>query len=332
MMSQATTGTSRLIPVMAALPRMEMAKPRRRMNHRLTTALATTGPTADSPSEASQPYTSASCKRWVQSPVRAREMASSTEPAEVMMRGPKRSTSEPIHGMKSPYRSSPRAMTREKAARSTPRSAVMGLRKGPTAWRTPADTKTLTEKGGGTHQPKKTRDEDMNVPTIIAGLVWAGGASLSRAATAPSQRGEPASVDPERLSRPELPLPASRRSPHLLGLRDGDPDPRLVRHGAHGLRTPPHSLRLPAVRGHADLAAVRCAGCPTGRALHAVRDARNLRGLRRALHDPRLHRRPHHGTRLRARGPGWHRALQRSRHAQLAHRRDHSRAARGRRS
>src|SRR5262249_58337672 len=116
------------------------------------------------------------------------------------------------------------------------------------------------EGGRVTNPTEKPREEEVKFPTIIGGLVWGRGASLSRAATAPSERGEPASVDPERLPRPELPLPASRRSPHLLGLRDGDPDPRLVRHGAHGLRTPPHSLRLPAVRGHADLAAVRCAG------------------------------------------------------------------------
>src|SRR5215470_16788509 len=46
-MSHATTGTSRLMPVMAALPRTETAVPRRLTNHRLTTAFATTGPTAD---------------------------------------------------------------------------------------------------------------------------------------------------------------------------------------------------------------------------------------------------------------------------------------------
>src|SRR5262249_57443847 len=124
------------------------------------------GGRADGPGEGGTPYTSGGCQRLVQSPVRAREMASSTEPAEVMMRGPKRSTSEPIHGMKSPYRSSPRAMTREKAARSTPRSAVMGLRKGPTAWRTPADTKTMKEKATVIHQPYKTRDRPLHLPSL----------------------------------------------------------------------------------------------------------------------------------------------------------------------
>jgi len=44
-------------------------------------------------------------------------------------------------------------MTSEKAPRSTPRSATIGLRKGPTAWRTPAETKTMTEKATATHQP-----------------------------------------------------------------------------------------------------------------------------------------------------------------------------------
>src|SRR5882724_12509185 len=79
MMSQATTGTRRLMPVMAALPSRETAVPRRRTNQRLTTALATTGPTAARPREARTPYTSASCQRLAQSPVKAREAARTTQ-------------------------------------------------------------------------------------------------------------------------------------------------------------------------------------------------------------------------------------------------------------
>jgi len=54
-MSHATTGTSRLMPVIAALPSKDTAVPRRRTNQRVTTALATTGPVQASPSEASTP-------------------------------------------------------------------------------------------------------------------------------------------------------------------------------------------------------------------------------------------------------------------------------------
>jgi hypothetical protein len=55
MISHATTGTSRLMPVMAALPSTETAVPRRRTNQRVTTTFATTGPVHASPSAASTP-------------------------------------------------------------------------------------------------------------------------------------------------------------------------------------------------------------------------------------------------------------------------------------
>ena len=44
-------------------------------------------------------------------------------------------------------------MTREKLARSMPRSATIGLRKGPTAWRTPVEMKTMMENARVIHQP-----------------------------------------------------------------------------------------------------------------------------------------------------------------------------------
>ena len=44
-------------------------------------------------------------------------------------------------------------MTSEKLPRSTPRSATIGLRKGPTACRTPAETNTINANADVTHQP-----------------------------------------------------------------------------------------------------------------------------------------------------------------------------------
>jgi hypothetical protein len=41
----------------------------------------------------------------------------------------------------------------EKLARSTPRSATIGLRKGPTAKRIPVERKIITAKDSATHQP-----------------------------------------------------------------------------------------------------------------------------------------------------------------------------------
>ena len=47
-MSQVTSGTSKLIPVIDALPSSERAVPRRRLNQRATTPEAITGPVAAS--------------------------------------------------------------------------------------------------------------------------------------------------------------------------------------------------------------------------------------------------------------------------------------------
>jgi hypothetical protein len=44
-------------------------------------------------------------------------------------------------------------MTAEKLARSRPRSPTIGLRKGPTAWRTPVEMNVETQNAATTHQP-----------------------------------------------------------------------------------------------------------------------------------------------------------------------------------
>src|SRR5712691_290181 len=58
-MSQVNSGTSRLIPVIDALPSSESAVPRRALNHRATTPEAITGPVTARPSGRSTPYTRA---------------------------------------------------------------------------------------------------------------------------------------------------------------------------------------------------------------------------------------------------------------------------------
>src|SRR2546425_1320120 len=58
-MSQVTAGTSRLIPVIDALPSTESAVPRRLLNHPATTPEAITGPVPASPNGTSTPETTA---------------------------------------------------------------------------------------------------------------------------------------------------------------------------------------------------------------------------------------------------------------------------------
>ena len=55
MMSQVTAGTSRLMPVIDALPSTDSAVPRRLLNQRATMPEATTGPVPASPSGTSTP-------------------------------------------------------------------------------------------------------------------------------------------------------------------------------------------------------------------------------------------------------------------------------------
>ena len=55
MISQVTAGTSRLMPVIEALPSTESAVPRRLLNQRATTPEAITGPVPARPSGTSTP-------------------------------------------------------------------------------------------------------------------------------------------------------------------------------------------------------------------------------------------------------------------------------------
>ena len=162
----------------------------------------------------------------------------------------------------------------------------------------------------------------MSVPKSIA--VWCRLVTRPEAPPAArTQRGESATVDPDCLPDPELPLPAPRRPPHLLGVRDGNAHPRLVRHGQHRLGAPPHRLRFPAVSRLAGRAHVRRARRPAGWPPHALRHARELRRVRGLHHAPRHHGDPDAGVGVRGGGAVRHRAHQRSRDAPLAHRRDH---------
>ena len=63
-MSHVTAGTSRLMPVIDALPSTESAVPRRRLNHRATTPEAITGPVPASPRGTSTPYTAANSQTF----------------------------------------------------------------------------------------------------------------------------------------------------------------------------------------------------------------------------------------------------------------------------
>jgi hypothetical protein len=48
-------------------------------------------------------------------------------------------------------------MTSEKVPRSRPRSATIGLRKGPIANRIPVERNAMSENASATYQPKNTR-------------------------------------------------------------------------------------------------------------------------------------------------------------------------------
>ena len=101
-MSQVTAGTSRLIPVIDALPSTESAVPRRLVNHRATTPEAITGPVPASPRGTSTPYTAANSQTLRTIAVSTSEAISSTVPTEVTMRTLKRFRAMPARGMKTP--------------------------------------------------------------------------------------------------------------------------------------------------------------------------------------------------------------------------------------
>ena len=79
------------------------------------------------------------------------------------------------------------------------------------------------------------------------------------------------------VSHPRLPLPVAGRPAGLVGVRDGDADPRLVRAGRDRLGALPDGLRRPALRRHADRADDRRGERPRRPPQPAVGDARDLR-------------------------------------------------------
>src|SRR6185436_11480779 len=95
MMSQVTAGTSRLMPVIEALPSTESAVPRRLLNHRATTPEAMTGPVPASPSGTSTPYTRANSQTLRTRAVSTSETTSRTVPTEQTKRTLKRSSAMP---------------------------------------------------------------------------------------------------------------------------------------------------------------------------------------------------------------------------------------------
>src|SRR5260370_18429676 len=81
--SQVTAGTSRLIPVIEALPSTESAVPRRLLNQRATTPEAITGPVPARPRGTSTPYTAVNSQKFRTIAVTTREATTSHVPAGV---------------------------------------------------------------------------------------------------------------------------------------------------------------------------------------------------------------------------------------------------------
>src|SRR5215813_4393892 len=130
------------------------------------------------------------------------------------------------------------------------------------------------------------RDGDMNVPTIIAGWVYARGAYLSSAAAAHLDEESPRplilSVFRVRSFRFQLPADlltswAFQMETLILGWFV------MVHTGSVLLLTLFASLQF---AGTLTSPLFGVLGDPAGRPPHAVRHARDVRGVRRPLHDP----------------------------------------------
>src|SRR5690242_3761913 len=91
--------------------------------------------------------------------------------------------------------------------------------------------------------------------------------------------------------RPQLPLPMAGGSPHLVGVRDGEPDPRLVRALDHRVGGEAGAARGPGVARLALLSVLRRARRPPRFSLSPLRHARRLRGARGGAHDAHPQRR-----------------------------------------
>ena len=78
------------------------------------------------------------------------------------------------------------------------------------------------------------------------------------------------------LSQPQLPFAVAGGPAHVLRLRDGDADPRLVRADRDRLRHAADTVRRHAVRGHAGVADLRRHGRQDRPSQPALRHARRL--------------------------------------------------------
>ena len=97
---------------------------------------------------------------------------------------------------------------------------------------------------------------------------------------------------PRAIQRSQLPLSMAGGPRHLVGVRDGDLDSRLVRAGRDELGRHAHAVRVAATSGHVDCADVRCRRRSHRCAHAAKRDAQLLRTARRHRDGPGLCRTP----------------------------------------
>ena len=133
-----------------------------------------------------------------------------------------------------------------------------------------------------------------------------------------------AGVDARAIPGSELPLPVARRSAHLLGVRDGEPDPRLVRAGRDRFGAVAHGVRRAAIFRHADRPDDGSDQRPHRASQPADRHAGDLRAARRHPDDFRLPGRRHADDRADHRGADGRDPPVGSRRAQCAGGRDHA--------
>ena len=122
----------------------------------------------------------------------------------------------------------------------------------------------------------------------------------------------------------QLPFPVAGRSAHLVGVRDGDDHPRLVRAGRDRIGALAHGVRRAAISRHLDRAGLRRGRRPARAQVAAARHAGGLRRVRRHAADVRAARRGHAAGRADHRDPDGAGASLGPRRAQRADRRDHA--------
>ena len=129
---------------------------------------------------------------------------------------------------------------------------------------------------------------------------------------APRDQSVAEAADLRRLPRPQLPIPVVCRPPDVVGVRDGDAHPGMVRAGPDGIGAVADGFRLAAVPRHAGRPDVRRARRPAGRSHGAVRAARDLRRAGGAAHAAGPDRAADPAVGARRRRAGGRRASQRS--------------------